>query len=91
MVLSYINSEGSEDVIVTSSEITMPYNDTYGGLHKITIENPNDIGVDPETLDISKDMTLKLRHNSAAANDYTSLGTNPDEVEDIFLVFHYKI
>ena len=73
MVLSYING---------TSSITMPQNDTYGGLNKATIN------VD-DALDITGEMNLKVKYNTAP--DYTSLATEPGEVEDIFLVFHYKM
>jgi hypothetical protein len=72
MVLSYINF--GEDP-VTSSQITMPHNDSYGGLNKATI-NVNDVGLNLEELDITGEM---------------SLVTEPGEVEDMFLVFHYKL
>ena len=85
MVLSYINFD--ED-IVTSSQITMPQNESYGGLNKATI-NVNDAGLNLEELDITGEMGLKVKHSTAP--DYTSLVTEPGEVEDIFLVFHYKL
>ena len=85
MVLSYINFD--EDP-VTSSRITMPQNDTYGGLNKATIK-VNDAGLNLEELDITGEMNLKVKRSTAP--DYTSLVTEPGEVEDIFLVFHYKL
>lgn len=72
MVLSYINSD--EDP-VTSSQITMPQNDSYGGLNKATI-NANDAGLDLEKLDVTGEI---------------SIVTELCEVEDMFLVFHYKL
>jgi hypothetical protein len=83
MVLSYINSD--EDPI-TSSQITMPQSDTYGGLNKVTI-NMNDAGLYLEEMDIAGGMNLKMKHSTVP--DYTSLAT--DEAEDIFVVFHYKL
>jgi hypothetical protein len=91
MVLSYIKKldEDMDEDIVTSSEIPMPKNDTYGGLNKATI-NVDDAGLNLEELDITGEMTLRVKHN--AVDDYKSLGTDPDdEVKDIFLVFHYKL
>ena len=73
---------------VVSSQITMPENDSYGGLNMATI-NPNDAGLSLEDLDVSREMNLKVKHNSALV--YTSLLANPDEVEDLFLVVHYKL
>ncbi|MCD4702605.1 MAG: hypothetical protein K8S24_12195, partial [Candidatus Aegiribacteria sp.] len=85
MVLSYINFD--EDS-VTSSQITMPHNDSYGGLHKATI-NVIDAGLNLEEMDITGEMSLKVKHSTAP--DYTGLVAEPCEVEDIFLVFHYKL
>jgi len=62
-------------VPVTSSSITMSQNDTYGELNKATI-NANDAGLNLEELNITGEMSI-----------VTELG----EVEDIFLVFHYKL
>ncbi len=85
MVLSYINFD--EDT-VTSSEITMPQNENYGGLNKATI-NVNDAGLNLEEQDITGEMSLKVKYSTAP--DYKGLATKPDEVEDIFLVIHYKL
>jgi len=67
IIMSNINLVGDT---VTSSQITMPQSDSYGGLNKATI-NVNDAG-----LDIAGAMSLKMKH---------------DEVEDMFLVIHYKV
>ncbi len=80
MVLSYTNSDGDT---FTSPEITMPQNDSYGGLNKAPI-NVNDAG-----LNLDQKMSLKVKLSTA--RDYKSLATEPDEVEDIFLVVHYKL
>lgn len=85
MILSYIKLD--EDT-ATSSQITMPQNDSYGGLNKATI-NVNDAGLNLEELDITGGMSLKVKHSTAS--DYKSLGAEPGEVEDIFLVVHYKL
>jgi hypothetical protein len=90
VILSYTNFE--EDIITSLEDppdlITMPQNDTYGGLNKATI-NVNDAGLNLAELDITKEMSLKVRHSSAP--DYASLATRPDEVEDLFIVVHYKM
>ncbi len=85
LLISYINHYGDT---VTSSQITMPQNDTYGGLNKATIK-VNDAGLNLEELDIKGEMNLKVKHYIAPY--YTSLATKPDEVKDIFLVVHYKL
>ncbi len=64
LILSYTDDEDA----VISSQITMPQNESYGGLNKATITVNN--------LDITKEMSLSL---------------TTDEVEDMFLVFHYKL
>jgi len=84
-MLSYTDFD--EDT-VASSQITMPQSDSYGGLNKATID-VNDAGLNLEELDITREMSLKLKHSSSPY--YTSLATKPDEVEDIFLVLHYKL
>ena len=38
-----------------------------------------------EELDITKEITLQVKYNTSV--NYASLATEPDEVEDIFLVF----
>ena len=81
MILSYVNLDGDA---VTSTQITMPQNTTYGGLNKATI-NVNDAGLNLEELDIEMGMSLKVNLSSP------SLGMDPDEVEDLFLVVHYKV
>ena len=90
MVLSYIDSIG--DIVISPEDlpdlIALPQNDTYGGLNKATI-NVNDAGLNLEALDITGEMNLKMKYSTAP--DYTSLATEPGEVEDIFLVFHYKL
>lgn len=85
-ILSYTDFD--EDT-VTSSEITMLQNDSYLGLNKATINVINDAGLSLEELDITGEMSLKLKRS--AALDYTSLVTEPSEVEDIFLAVHYKL
>ena len=82
-MLSYVNFD--EDT-VSSTEITIPESNSYGGLKKATL-NVIDAGMNLEELDIRKAMTLKIKHNTAP--DYTVL--TADEIEDIFVVFHFKL
>jgi hypothetical protein len=84
-IVSYTNRDGDP---VTSAQITVPQNATYGGLNKTTIE-VNGAGLDLEELDVAAPMTLKLKAGNVA--NYASLATNPDEVEDAFLVMSYKL
>lgn len=85
MMLSLTNKDGET---VESSEVTVPVSAAYGGMNKATL-NVNSAGLSLDELDISGPMTLKLKFNTAV--DYKSLGTNPDEVDDLFVVVHYKL
>lgn len=86
MILSLTNPG---DDVITSSNITMPTNDSYGGLKKATIASENTVGLNLEDLKIGTAVSLKLKHTSAP--DFQSLAAEPSEVEDIFLVAHYKL
>ncbi|MFD4368970.1 neuraminidase-like domain-containing protein [Rhodococcus sp. NPDC058521] len=85
LVLAYTNSDGDE---ITSEMIQMPPTAQYGGLRRASIRT-TDAGVDLEELDVDGPMTMKLKHNTAP--DFTGLATNPDEVEDLLLLVHYKV
>jgi hypothetical protein len=84
-ILSYVNQDGDT---VTSAEISLPQNSAYGGLNKATL-NATDAGLILEELDIAKSFNLELKRSTAV--DYTKLMTNPDEVQDIIVVLHYKL
>jgi len=86
MIMSYTNLDGDA---VTSTALNLSQNDNYGGVNKATIDVVNGIGVVTEEIDVSEEMELKLKFNTAT--DYAGLSTDPDEIEDIFLVFHYKL
>jgi hypothetical protein len=83
MIFSYTNLDGD---FINSAEITMPQDENYGGLNKATI-NVTSAGLNLEELDITKPISVKVRKNNI--NNFTSLSTNPEEVSDLFLVFHY--
>ncbi len=82
-ILSY--TDFNDDPVI-SAEITLPVNDSLGGLIKATL-NVNDAGLNLEELDIEKELTLKIKHSTQL--DYTSLSS--DELEDVFIVMHYKL
>lgn len=84
-VITNINKSGDP---VTSSQINMPEDGNYGGL-KHALLDTTDAGLNLQELDVSSEMSLKIKHNSAG--DYVSLLTSPDEVEDMMLVLHYKM
>lgn len=79
MILSYFMHD-DEDPVITS-DIAMPQSDAYGKLNKATIK-VNDPG-----LDVTKEMSLKVKRNTAV--DDTSLAAEPSELEDVFMVLHY--
>jgi hypothetical protein len=66
----------------------MPQKDNYGGLNNVSI-NANDAGLSLDQLDIAKEMTIKVKDNTS--DNYTSLAAEPEELADMFLVFHYKL
>ena len=63
---------------------TMTASSDFDGLHKSTIT-----GAAVENMNINQAISLKVRHDNA--QDFVSLATNPDEVEDLFMVLHYKL
>ena len=85
LILLYTDEE---EETVTSSQMVMPPDSTYGELNRIPI-NVNDAGLNLEELDIDGAMSLKLKQTTSP--DYTALATMPDEVEDVYLVIHYKL
>jgi hypothetical protein len=89
-ILSYFrfDDDPESDAPVTSTQIIMPQNNAFGGLNKATI-NVSDAGVNLEELDITKEMRLKLKRG--ASPDFKSLVTEPEEVDNIFIVIHYKL
>jgi hypothetical protein len=85
LLLSYTDINGDA---VASSQITMPQNNKYGGVNKATI-NVNDAGLNLEEFDIAGPMTFELKRSTAP--NFTQLTTDPNEVDDILLVIHYKM
>jgi hypothetical protein len=85
MVLSLTNRDQET---ITSSEFPMPTNGNYGGLKKGTL-GVNDFGLNLDELDIEGPMSLRMRQRDVL--DFKSLATKPSEVEDLFLVVHYKL
>ena len=68
-------------------EITMGQSDAYGGMNKGTIAGAG------HQLDITKELTLRVNRHSASETPpvATPLATSPDEIEEFFMVFHYKL
>ena len=76
----------ADDSVMTSSQITMPQNPTFGNLQTASLAG-NVSNINVEDISVDKPISLKLKHNSSA--DFKSLDT--DEAEDILLVLHYKL
>jgi hypothetical protein len=86
LVLSYTDED---DDIVSSSEITMSAKDRFGGLKGATI-GATDAGLNLEDLDVTKEMTIKLKRSGAA--NFASLATQPkNEVTDLYLAVAYRL
>ena len=84
-VLSYTNLDGDT---VTSSQITMPQVAKYGNINVASL-NVNDAGLSLDELDVTAMVDVKIKHSSAP--DYTKLKAEPPELEDLMVVFHYKL
>lgn len=71
--------------------IVMSPNDKFGKLQMVSLTGDDSavIKINVEKIIIEKPISLKLKLESST--DFTSLATNPDEVKDILLVFHYKL
>lgn len=82
-ILSFTANDASN---VAVPQVTLPENADYGNLHVKTIDTA-DTALDE--LDVTVPMSLKLKANNVVP--YTSLTTNPDEVEDLFIVLRYKL
>jgi hypothetical protein len=80
--LSCVNLDG--DIETTSAPINMMQSAAYGNLNKVTIDA--DAGLNLEELDIAGIMSAEVKHT-----DSSSLSTNPDELEDMYLVLHFKL
>jgi hypothetical protein len=95
MILSYTKpddktTDSSDNFDSTSPPedrgIILSHDTRYDNLHHATI-NVNDANLDLKELDITKEMSLKVK--SSTSSDYKSLAS--DEIEEMFLVLHYKL
>ncbi len=76
LILSATDMDGN---VMTSSKISMPQSAAYGDLQKTTLTG-NTANINVEEISVNDPLSLKLKPK-----------TNPDEVTDIFLVFHYYL
>ena len=85
-MLSYTDED---DNVASSSEVTLPAKAKFGGLKGTTI-GATDAGLNLEDLDITREMTVKLKRSGAA--NFTSLATQPkDEVQDLYVAVAYRL
>jgi hypothetical protein len=85
IVLSYTNLDGEP---IESAALSAGPSSIYGGLNKLTIDESEE-SVALVELDLAREMSLKVRR--FAAPDFKSLVTNPPELDEMFLVVHYKL
>ncbi|MCP4398170.1 MAG: hypothetical protein GY801_12845 [bacterium] len=82
-VLAKTTEDEDYHLNISATEILMSEIATYGGLQKATLSGST------ANINVNDSLSLKLKRQSAG--NYTSLGTNPDEVTDIFIVLHYYL
>lgn len=86
LVLSY---KDEDDNVVSSNEISLSAKDRFGELKVATIGS-TDAGLNLEDLDVTREMTIKLKRSGAA--NFASLATEPkDEVMDLYLAVAYRL
>lgn len=83
----------TDDAAMNSDEISMPESSTYGNMQKATLAGTV-AGVDVETINVLAPMTFKFRHSTdpvAAPQRYNFIDTDPEEINDLFVVLHYSL
>lgn len=85
LVISYTDED---DNILSSNEISMSTKDRFGGLKGTTI-GATDAPLNLEDLDVTREMTIKLKQSGAV--NFASLATQPDEVTDLYLAVAYRL
>ncbi len=84
VLLSYTDFDGNTK---KSTDREMTQSKSYGVLHTKTIDE-TDTELTLDEMDVEEEISLNLTSTSGT---YTTLKTDPDEVEDIFFVVHYKL
>ena len=85
LMVSYTSTD---DDAVDSTEILLSQVSTYGELHQTSIDTM-DAGMNLEELNVDQPVTLRLKRTTAG--DYTGLATQPDELDDVMMVVHYRL
>lgn len=83
-----LTATDTSDTEMVSAQINMPEAPLYANMQKVTIAGAT-TGVSVEDIAVFEPMTMKFKHNTDL--DYHSIGTDPEELEDVFLVMHYKL
>lgn len=80
-------------IILTSAEIKMPENLTYDNMQMTTLtaDSAATANINVEDMDVFKEWTLKFKHNSDADYHSIDIAPKPEEISDLFVVFHYSL
>lgn len=72
----------------TSAEVSLPENDSYGGMQVVTLpQTTSNLVV--ENIDVFSEITIKVKYE--LEEHYDSLDTVQNELEDLFVVIYYKL
>lgn len=77
-----------DEDVVESTQVALSQVSAYGDLHQTGID-ATDAGLNLEELDVDRPVTLRLKRTTAAG--YTALATQPDELDDVMVVLHYRL
>lgn len=83
-----ISATNTDAEIKDSNPLTAPENAKFGNMQKVSIDGASGQLV-LEYTDIFAPIAMKIKHSSKTV--FTALGTNPDELEDVFVVLHYAL
>ena len=86
-----LKAKDATDTVMTSSEIALPENATFGNMQMATLTSDSvaTANINIEDIDIFKELSLKFRFSSDA--DFHSIDTDPQELSDLFIVCHYNL
>ena len=76
---------------MTSNEVDAPESPVFENQLQMATFTGAGSGVDVEAADLKNTISFKVRHSGSTPDDYTALGTNPDELENMYLIVHYSL
>ncbi len=79
---------GHDQSVVESEEFAMPRSADLGELNQVSL-GATDAGLDLESVDIEAELALRLK--PTGTTDWLSPGTDPDEIEDVLTLLHYRL